>query len=167
MVRSEVRAGLGVHLHLRALLEDTHGKARTWLWLKPSRLGWHDQACLCYVEQLVDCAWVHRDGRDAIALAAAHELFMATDASDETNSVVALDVDDAKDAVENVLINDLGIELGNGRAPVNFLRLDGHSEPLVVDVEAVGVSALGTRAFSLSEGRQCEGVAESRHELLC
>lgn len=110
---------------------------------------------------------MHRDGRDAVALAAAHELFVAADAADEANSVVALDVDDAKDAAENVLINDLRIELGNGRAPVYFLGLDGHSEPLVVDVEAVGVSALGTRAFSLSEGRQCEGVAEPCHELLC
>ena len=142
MARSEVGAWLVVHLLLRLLLEDAHGKARTRLGLEPGRLGRHDQASLCYVQELVDCAGVHGDGRHAIGLAAAHELFVAADSADEANSVVALDVYDAEDGVENVEINDLGIELGNGSAPVDFLGFDRHSEPLVVDVEAVGVSAL-------------------------
>ena len=92
---------------------------------------------------------------------------MTSDTSDEVHSVVTLDVLDAKDLLEHELVDDLTVELRDGRAEVNFFWLDRHDMPFVVDVEAVGVTRLNLRVFPVSQWADGEVLLERCHEVGC
>ena len=57
--------------------------------------------------------------------------------------------------------------MGDGRAEVDFLGLDGHGMPPAVDVETVVVLCLDSGSFPIGERAQGEVLLEGRHELLC
>ena len=92
---------------------------------------------------------------------------MASDTSNEIHSIVTLDIFDAKDLLEHELIDDLAIKLRDGSAEVNFIWLDRHDMPFVVDVEAVGVTRLNLRVFPVSQRADGEVLLECCHEVGC
>ena len=146
-------------------LEAADDEARPGLWLEPGRFRWHNEVSVGHIEELIDCAGVHGDSSDAVVLAAALELGMTTDTSDEVDSVVTLDIFDAEDLFEDELVDYLGIELCDGRAKVNFVGFDGHSIPPIVNIETVVVLCLDSGSFSIGKRAQSEIFLEGRHEL--
>ena len=78
-------------------LEAADDEARPGLRLEPGRFRRHDELGVCHVEELINCAGVHGDSSDAVALASAFKLRMTTDTSNEVDPVVTLDVFNAKD----------------------------------------------------------------------
>ena len=90
---------------------------------------------------------------------------MTSDASDKVDSVVTLDVCDAQDFFEDVLVDDLSVKLGNWRSIVDFVRFDRHDMPFVVNVEAVGVFALNLRGLTISQRSNDEIFLQGSLEL--
>ena len=109
---------------------------------------------------------MHGDSSDAVGLAAALKLRMTTDTSDKVNSVVTLDVFDAKDLFEDELVDYLGIELCDGRAKVDLIGLDGHSVPPIINIETVVVLGLDSGSFPIGKRAQGKVLLEGCHELL-
>ena len=146
-------------------LKGAHDKAASGFWFEPGALGWHDQVGIGHVEELIDGAGVHGDGGHAVSFTSSDQLWMTSDTSDEVHSVVTLDVLDAEDLLEHELVDDLTVELRDGRAEVNFIWLDRHNMPFVVDVEAVGVTRLNLRVFPVSQWADGEVLLECCHEV--
>jgi len=146
-------------------LEAADDEARPGLWLEPGRFRWHDEVGVGHVEELIDRARVHSDSSDAVGLASALKLGMTTDASDKVDSVVTLNVLDAKDLFKDELVDNLGIELSDWRAEVDFVRFDSHSVPPIVYIETVVVLSLDSGSFSISKRAQGKVLFEGCHEL--
>ena len=147
-------------------LEAADDEARPGLWLKPGRFRWHNKIGVGDVEQLINCAGVHGDSSDAVGLAAALKFRVTTDTSDKVNSVVTLDVFDAKDLFEDELVDYLGVKLCDGRAKVDLIGLDGHSIPPIINVEAVVVLCLDSGSFTIGKRAKGKVFLEGCHELL-
>ena len=92
---------------------------------------------------------------------------MTSDTSDEVHSVVTLDIFDAEDLLEHELVDNLAVKLCDGRAEVNFVWLDRHDMPFVVNVEAVTVTRLNFRGFPVSQWADCEVLLQCLHEVAC
>ena len=92
---------------------------------------------------------------------------MTSDTSDEVHSVVTLDIFDAEDLLEHELVDNLAVKLCDGRAEVNFVWLDLHDMPFVVNVEAVTVTRLNFRGFPVSQRADCEVLLQCLHEVAC
>ena len=137
-------------------LEAADNKARPGLRLEPGRFRWHDEVGVGNVKEFIDCAGVHGDSSDAVGLTAADKLGMTTDATNEVDPVVTLDIFDAKDLFEDELVDNLGIKLGDGRAKVDFIGFYGHRVPPAVYVETVVVLCLDSGSFSIGKRAQSE-----------
>ena len=110
---------------------------------------------------------MHGDGSHAVSFASSDELLVTTDTSDEVHSVVTLDIFDAKDLLEHELVDDLAVKLCDGRAEVNFIWLDRHDMPFVVDEKAVTVTRLNLRGFPVSQWADGEVLFQCCHEVAC
>ena len=99
---------------------------------------------------------MHGNSSNAVVLAAALELGMTTDTSDEVDSVVTLDIFDAEDLFEDELVDYLRIELGDGCAKVDFIWFYGHRVPPIVYIETVVVLCLDSGSLSIGKRAQSE-----------
>ena len=148
----------------RCSLEAADDEARPGLRLEPGRFRRHDELGVCHVEELINCAGVHGDSSDAVALASAFKLRMTTDTSNEVDPVVTLDVFNAKDLLKDELVDYLGVKLCDGCAKVDFIRLDSHRIPPVIDVETVVMLCLHFGSFSIGKRAQSKVLLEGCHE---
>ena len=108
---------------------------------------------------------MHGDCSDTVALASAFKLRMTTDTSNEVDPVVTLDVFNAKDLLKDELVDYLGVKLCDGCAKVDFIGLDSHRIPPVIDVETVVMLCQHFGSFSIGKRAQSEIFLEGRHEL--
>ena len=147
-------------------LKGAHDKTASRFGLEPGRFGWHDQVGVGHIEQLVDGARVHRDRSHAVSFASSDKFLVASDASYEVHSIVTLDVLDAQNLSQHMLVDDLTVELRHRGTEVDFVLLDGHDIPFAVNVEAVRVTRLHLGVFPVSQWTDCEVLLQGPHELL-
>jgi len=82
---------------LFSVVEDTNDVAAAGLRLEPSALGRHNQVGVCHIKKLVDTDGVHREGSQAILVAAADKTLQASAATNEVDGGACTHILDSED----------------------------------------------------------------------
>ena len=96
-----------------SFIKDPGYKARAGLGLEPSAFRWHYESRICHINKVFNLNRMHGECYLGIFVASPFKFLQASDSTNEVNPLISAKILDAKNRIQNEIIQELDIQTLN------------------------------------------------------